>query len=65
MEAQQTEAAEKGKQIQQETLLDELQLDYDPLPTALTRPDYEPDSQTIIIDTNWVRAVEPIVISIN
>ena len=36
MEAQQTEAAEKGKQIQQETLPDELQLDYDPLPTAPT-----------------------------
>jgi hypothetical protein len=55
--------AHKGKQNQVETVPDELQLEYYPLPTA--RPEYEPDSQTIIIDTDWVRAVEPTVIGIN
>ena len=48
----------KEKEIQQETSLDEF--DY-PLPTALeARPEYEADSQTIIVD--WVRDVEPIVV---
>jgi hypothetical protein len=55
--------AHKGKQSQVETVPDKLQLEYYPLPTA--RPEYEPDSQTIIIDTDWVRAVEPTVIGIN
>jgi hypothetical protein len=55
--------AQKGKQNQVETVPDELQLEYYPLPTA--RPEYEPNSQTIIIDTDWVRAVEPTVIGIN
>ena len=55
--------AHKGKQNQVETVPDELQLEYYPLPTA--RPEYEPNSQTIIIDTDWVRAVEPTVIGIN
>jgi hypothetical protein len=55
--------AHKGKQNQVETVPDELQLEYYPLPTA--RPEYEPDSQTIIVDTDWVRAVEPTVIGIN
>ena len=41
---------------------DELSLDYNPLQTALTRPDYEPDSQTIIVDTDWVRGVQSEVI---
>jgi hypothetical protein len=55
--------AHKGKQKQVETVSDELQLECYPLPTA--RPEYEPDSQTIIVDTDWVRAVEPTVIGIN
>jgi len=55
--------AHKGKQNQVETVPDELQLEYYPLPTA--RPEYEPDSQTIIIDNDWVRAIEPTVIGIN
>src|SRR6266487_2143327 len=55
--------AHKGKQNQLENVPDELQLDDYPLPTA--RPEYEPDSQTIIVDTDWVRAVEPTVVTIN
>jgi hypothetical protein len=55
--------AHKGKQNQVETVPHELQLEYYPVPTA--RPEYEPDSQTIIIDTDWVRAAEPTVIGIN
>ena len=55
--------AYKGKQIQWEDVPEELQIDDYPLPTA--RPEYEPDSQTIIVDTDWVRAVEPTVVTIN
>ena len=46
------ELVEKGKQIQYETGLKELQIDNYPLPTASTRPNYKPDSQTIIVDSN-------------
>ena len=55
--------AYKGKQIQWEDVPEELQIDDYPLPTA--RPEYEPDSQTIIVNTDWVRAVEPTVVTIN
>jgi hypothetical protein len=55
--------AYKGKQVQWEDVPEELQIDDYPLPTA--RPEYEPDSQTIIVDTDWVRAVEPTVVTIN
>jgi hypothetical protein len=62
----QKKSATIGKQIEWENALDELQLDYNLLPTAVpTRPDYEPNSQTIIVDSNWVRAVEPMVIGPN
>jgi hypothetical protein len=62
----QQQLAAIGNQFEQENVPNELQLDYNPLPTAaLTRPDYEPDSQTIVVDTDWVRAVEPTVIGIN
>jgi hypothetical protein len=43
-QGQQKEAARKGKQIQREISPDELQFEHHPLPTAPTRPDYEPDS---------------------
>lgn len=63
---QQKQVAAAEKQIEWEDVLDELQFNNNPLPTAApTRPDYEPDSQTIIVDTDWVRAVEPIVIGTN
>ena len=64
-EVQQKEAARKRKQIQREISPDELQFEHHPLPTAPTQPDYEPDSQTIIVDTDWVRAVEPMVVGVN
>ena len=53
----------KGKQKQLENVPEELQIDDYPLPTA--RPEYEPDSQTIVVNTDWVRAVEPTVATIN
>jgi hypothetical protein len=55
--------AYNGKQIELGTVPDKLHFECHPLPTA--RPEYKPDSQTIVVDTNWVRAVEPIVVSIN
>ena len=64
-EAQQKEAAQKGKQIQREISPDKLQFENYPLPTAPTRPDFELDSQTIIVDNDWVRAVEPSVVGVN
>lgn len=43
----------------------ELEFDDNLLPIPSTRPTYEPDSQTIIVDTDWVRAVKPTVLGIN
>jgi len=57
------QSALRGEQNQWEDVQEELQIDDYPLPTA--RPEYEPDSQTIIIDTDWVRAVEPTVVTVN
>ena len=64
-EETETKSTAKGKEkeIQPETSLDESSLDdFDyPLPTAPeARPEYEADSQTIIVD--WVRDVEPVVV---
>ncbi|RFU25262.1 hypothetical protein B7463_g11084, partial [Scytalidium lignicola] len=58
--------AGKGKQVVQESVLDELQANFTPLPTAAPpQPDYEADSQTIIVDIDWVRTVNPTVLGIN
>ena len=64
-DAEKKRIGQKEKQIQQETSRDELQLEYYPLPTASARPDYEADSQTIIVDSDWVRAVKPTIIGVN
>lgn len=62
----QKQSTATGKQIEWENTLDELQLDYSLLPTTVpSRPDYEPNSQTITVDTDWVRAVDPVVIGTN
>ena len=63
--ARERELVHKGKQIQCETSLDELQIENYPLPTAPTRPDYKPDSQTIIVDNDWPRAIQPTVLRVN
>jgi len=63
--ARERELVKKGKQIQYETGLGELQIDNYPLPTASTRPNYEPDSQTIIVDSDWPRAIQPTVLGVN
>jgi hypothetical protein len=63
--ARSRETIQKGKQIQHESSPYELQIENYPLPTAPTRPDYEPDSQTIIVDTDWPRAVPPTVQGVN
>ena len=60
--ASQGNTIQKGKQIQCELSPDKLQIENYPLPTApTTRPDYELDSQTIVVDTDWPRAVLPTV----
>jgi hypothetical protein len=59
------ESEQKEKQIQRKTSLDLLQIEPYPLPTAPTRPEYKPNSQTIIVNTNWPRAIQPTVLSIN
>jgi hypothetical protein len=51
-EVQQKKAAQKKKQIQRKISPDKLQFEHHPLPTALTQPNYEPDSQTIIVNTD-------------
>ena len=55
----------KGKQIQRETSLDKLQIENHLLLTALTRSTYEPDSQTIIVDSDWPRTIQPTVLEVN
>ena len=61
------EIAREGKQNQWEPSLDKLQLQNYPLLSTPTRPEYELDSQTIIVgsDLDWVKAVQPTVIGVN
>ena len=63
--AREKELVHKGKQIQCETSPNELQIENYPLPTALTRSMYEPDSQTIVVDSDWPRAIQPTVLRVN
>jgi hypothetical protein len=66
-DAREKEIAREGKQKQWEPSLDKLQLQHYPLLTAPIRPEYELDSQTIIVDSDldWVKAVQPTVIGVN
>ena len=66
-DAREKEIARKGKQKQWEPSPDKLQLQHYPLLTAPIRPEYELDSQTIIVDSDldWVKAVQPTVIGVN
>jgi hypothetical protein len=62
------EATLKGKQKQREISTDNVRFEqYEPLPTAPARPEYELDSQTIIVanDPDWVRAVPPTVVGLH
>ncbi len=60
--ASQGNTIQKGKQIQRKLSPDKLQIENYPLPIApTTRPDYELDSQTIVVNTDWPRAVLPTV----
>ena len=62
-----TKRAQKGKPKQCDLSSDKLQIEHYPLPTAPSRPKYEADSQTIIVDSDpdWPRAVQPIVRGVN
>jgi hypothetical protein len=55
----------KEKVQERDSSPDELSADYEPLPTASTRPDYEPDSQTIIVNADWIRAIKPTMIGVH
>jgi hypothetical protein len=60
---QRSTGKDKGKEVQRFDLPDELGIE-DSLPTTPEiRPEYELDSQTIIV--NWVREVQPVAIGLH
>jgi hypothetical protein len=65
-ENQRTILAKDEQLIEWEDVPNELQLNYNPSSTTIpTCPDYEPDSQSIIVNTDWVWRVKPSVLGTN